>query len=127
VGLGRFSRRRTSPLVVRSDTSGPTVVVMRGKLDWPSVEPLNRCLSEHQDARDVVLDVWNVTRCEPAALVAILQAALMRAEDSDRGFALAGEPCRMCMDVIDANPATRPLLRCRDADAACVAFERAAA
>jgi hypothetical protein len=125
--MGRFSRRRSSSQVVESYDRGSAIVAVRGKLDWESVEPLNRCLRDHQDTRDVVLDVWNVTRCEPAALIAILQAALTRAEDSGRGVALVGEPSRTCMQVIEANPATHSLLRCRDTDAACVALRRVAA
>ena len=100
------------------------IVALRGKLDWESVEPVNRCLCEHQEERDVILDVWNVTRCEPAALVAILQAAMVRSEAGGQGFALVGEPSWTAMEAIEANPATRSLLRCRDTHAACVALLR---
>jgi len=100
------------------------IVALRGKLDWEGVEAVNRCLREHQNERNVVLDVWNVTRCEPAALVAILQAAMVRAEDTHQGFALVGEPSSTAMQAIEANPATHSLLRCRDTHAACVALRR---
>lgn len=112
---------------VRSDDRGPAIVAVRGKLDWESVEQLNFCLREHQDERDVILDVWNVSRCEPAALVAILQAAIVRAEDGGRGVALVGEPCWTCMQAIEANPATQSLVHRSDVHAACVALERAVA
>ena len=125
MGVGRFSRGRTSPRVsVRSYHWGPVIVALRGKLDWEGVEAVNRCLREHQSERDVILDVWNLTRCEPAALVAILQAAMVRAEDTHQGFALVGEPSSTAMQAIEANPATHSLLRCRDTHAACVALRR---
>ena len=128
MGVGRFSRGGVSPRIsVRSDSRGPVVVTLRGKLNWHSVEPLNRCLAEHQGERDVILDVWDLTRCEPAALIAILQAALMRAADNDRGFALVGEPTSACMQIIEANPGTQSLVHCRDTDAAFVALQHAAA
>jgi len=128
VRMGRFSRGRTTPRVwVRSYHWGPVVVALRGKLDWHSVDPLNRCLREHQEERDVVLDAWNVTRVEPAALVAILQAAMSRAEEDGHGFVLVGEPSWTCMQAIEANPATRDLVRCSDVHAAFVALKRAAA
>lgn len=125
--MGRFSRGRSSPRVwVRSYNWGPVIVALRGKVDWDSVDSLNRCLREHQDERDVVLDVWNVTRVESAALVAILQAAMMRAEETGHGFALVGEPSWTCMQAIEANPATGSLTRCSDVHAACVALRRVA-
>jgi hypothetical protein len=126
--MGRFSRGRTSPQVwVRSHHWGPVVIAVRGRLDWQGVESLNGSLREHQEERDVVLDVWNVTRCEPAALVAIVQAAMVRAEENERGFALVGEPSWTCMQAIEANPATRSLVHCRDTHAACVALRRVTA
>jgi len=126
--MGRFSRGRSSPRVrVRSYSWGPVIVALRGKLDWHSVDPLNRCLREHQDERDVVLDVWNLTHVEPAALVAILQAAMTRADETGHGFALVGEPSWTCMQAVEANPATSSLTRCSDVHAACVALRRAAA
>ena len=125
MGVGRFPRGRISPRVsVRSHHWGPIIVALRGKLDWESVESVNGSLREHQTERDVILDVWNLTRCEPAALVAILQAAMVRAENSRRGFALVGEPSWTAMDAIEANPATRSLVHCRDTHAACVALRR---
>lgn len=121
--MGRFARGRASVQVqIRSDDAGPVIVALRGKVDWDSVDSLNLCLREHQAERDVVLDVWNVTRVEPAALVAILQAAMTRAEERGQGFALVGEPSWTCMDAIEANPATRSLVRCRDVHAARVAL-----
>jgi anti-anti-sigma regulatory factor len=126
--MGRFSRGGISPQVsVRSDDWGPVIVALRGQLNWESVEPLNRCLREHQNERDVVLDVWDVTRCEDAALIAVLQAARTRAEDNGRGFALVADPSRTCMHTIEENPGTRSLLHCRDTQAACVALRRVAA
>jgi hypothetical protein len=128
VRMGRFSRGGGLPRVsVRSDDQGPVVVAVRGKLLWASVEQLNFCLREHQAERDLILDVWDVGRCEPAALVAVLQAAILRAEDSGRGFALVGEPDWTCMQTIEANPGTQSLLHRSDVDAACVALQLAAA
>jgi anti-anti-sigma regulatory factor len=125
--MGRFSRGGAPEVSVRSDNRGPAIVAVRGNLDWESVEQLNSCLREHQRDHDVILDVWNVSRCEPAALVAILHAATVRTDESGRGFALVGEPCWTCMHAIEANPATQSLLHRSDVDAACVALERAVA
>ena len=92
-----------SRLALRSHYWGVLVVVVAsGDLDPDGAERLASYLRRVQLDNDVVMDLWDVSRCTPEA-IATLESAKARAEAAGWGFAIVADPDGPCVEAIEAS------------------------
>ena len=92
-----------SRLALRSHHWGVLVVVVAaGELNAEGSELLASYLERVQQDNDVVVDLWDVTLCEPEG-VAALAAANVHAEAAGWGFAVVADPDGPCVEAITGD------------------------
>lgn len=84
------------------------VVVVAGEIDASNVHRLDGYVRELQGQHDLILDLVDVTRCEPAG-VAALKAAQQRADQSGWGFAVVADRRGLCGSAIQADRLARKI------------------
>jgi len=90
-------------LSLRSHHWGALVVlVAAGELDADTGERLGPYIRKLQADNDLVVDLWDVTTCDPAG-VAVLDEARQHAEASGWGFAVVVDPAGTCAEAIAAG------------------------
>jgi hypothetical protein len=112
---------RVSRLALRSHYWGVLVVVVAsGELNADGAELLSSYLKRVQLDNDVVVDLWDVTMCDPEG-IATLEAAKARADEAGWGFALVADAEGACVEALEAagwrrsrrtRIATPPAKRC---------------
>ena len=94
-----------SRLALRSHYWGVLVVVVAsGDLNADGAEVLEDYLHRVQGGNDIVVDLWDVTRCSPEG-VATLEAAKLRSEADGWGFAVVADPDGPCVEALTADAA----------------------
>jgi anti-anti-sigma regulatory factor len=94
-----------SRVALRSHYWGPLVVVVAaGDLDAEGAARLASYLRRVQRDNDVVVDLWDITRCDPEG-VATLEAAKERADAVGWGFAVVADPDGPCVEALQASGA----------------------
>jgi anti-anti-sigma regulatory factor len=76
------------------------MVVAAGELDTSTTERLAPYLRRLQAGNDLIVDLWDVTRCDPVGIVA-LDEARERAQEAGWGFAVVVDPAGPCGEAID--------------------------
>ena len=106
---------------LRSHYWGPVLmVVVGGAMDADGARTVEAHLRHAQGEGDVIVDLWDVTRFDRAA-VGVLTDAKRRTEDAGWGFALVADPSGPCRDAIEAAGETgflRPVATRQQARAA---------
>ena len=93
-------------LALRSHYWGALVVVVAsGDLNSRGAELLRNYLRRVQLENDVVVDLWDVTYCDPEAIT-VLEAAKERAETAGWGFAVVADPKGPCTEALEASDAS---------------------
>jgi anti-anti-sigma regulatory factor len=93
---------RVSRLALRSHYWGVLVVVVAsGELNADGAELLSSYLKRVQLDNDVVVDLWDVTMCDPEG-IATLEAAKARADEAGWGFALVADAEGACVEALEA-------------------------
>ena len=99
--MGRFRRDR---LAIRSLQWGQFVVVVaRGALNANTGDALKNCVLEIQGAQPVILDLWDVPRCDLAGVSAVRDVKQLLEE---RAWALAvvADPSGPCAEALGEGP-----------------------
>jgi len=92
-----------SRLALRSHYWGTLVVVVGGgDLDADSADRMESHLRRFQRGNDLVVDLWDVTSCDPAG-IAVLRAAKRRADEAGWGFAVVADPTGPCIEALEAG------------------------
>lgn len=99
------------------------VVVASGEMNAEGAELLAGYLRRVQQDNDVVVDLWDVTRCDPEG-VATLEAAAARAEAAGWGFAVVADPDGPCTEALTASDGTSRMATYADRHAAREALQR---
>jgi anti-anti-sigma regulatory factor len=95
-----------SKLALRSHYWGVLVVVVAaGDLNAEGAELLSRYLRRVQLDNDVLVDLWDVTSCDPQG-VEVLEEAKSRAEAAGWGFAVVADPDGPCTEALEASDAS---------------------
>jgi anti-anti-sigma regulatory factor len=81
------------------------VVVASGELNAEGADMLTAYLRRVQRDNDVIVDLWDVTRCGPEG-IATLEAAASRAEAAGWGFAVVADPDGPCVEALAASDGT---------------------
>ena len=90
-------------LALRSHYWGALVVVVAsGELDPEGAGVLGSHLQKVQRGSDVVVDLWDITRCGPEG-IATLKAARERSTELGWGFAVVADPEGPCVEAIAAE------------------------
>ena len=90
-----------SRLALRSHYWGALVVVVAsGDLDGDGVARLRPLLRELQGGKDVLLDLWDVTRFDSDG-AAVLKTAKARADEAGWGFAVVADPAGPCIEALE--------------------------
>jgi anti-anti-sigma regulatory factor len=99
------SKLKVTRLALRSHYWGALVVVVAaGDLDVDGGARLASYLRRVQLENDVVVDLLDVTSCDPEG-VATLEAAKERADATGWGFALVADPEGPCVQALEASAA----------------------
>ena len=94
---------RVSRLALRSHYWGVLVVVVAaGELNAAGAELLASYLRRVELDNDIVVDLWDVTHCDPEG-IATLAAAKARAEGAGWGFAVVADPDGPCVEALAAD------------------------
>ena len=94
---------RVSRLALRSHYWGVLVVVVAaGDLNSEGADLLASYLRRVQLDNDVVVDLWDVTLCDPDG-IATLEAAKARADEAGWGFAVVADPDGACAEALEAS------------------------
>ena len=110
-------------LALRSHYWGVLVVVVAaGDLNAEGAQLLADYLRRVQQDNDVVVDLWDVTHCDPEG-VATLAAAKDRAEEAGWGFAVVADPDGPCVEAITSD-GSEPIATYTDRHAARAALQR---
>ena len=113
-----------SRLALRSHYWGVLVVVVAaGELNAEGAELLASYLRRVQLDNDVVVDLWDVTRCDPEG-VATLEAAHARADAAGWGFAVVADPDGPCAEALTSSDGTALMATYADRHAAREALQR---
>lgn len=92
-----------SRLAIRSHYWGAlVVVVVGGDLDAEGAARLAAHLRRLQRGNDLLVDLWDVTRCDSEG-VAALEAAKHRADVAGWGFAIVTDPAGPCAEALEAG------------------------
>ena len=92
-----------SRLALRSHYWGVLVVVVAsGDLNAEGAELLASYLRRVQLDNDVVVDLWDVSLCDPEGVEA-LEAAKARADEAGWGFAVVADPDGPCVEALEAS------------------------
>jgi hypothetical protein len=78
------------------------VVVASGDLNAEGAEVLDDYLHRVQAGNDIVVDLWDVTSCDPEG-VTILEASKKRWEEAGWGFAVVADPDGPCHEALTAG------------------------
>lgn len=112
-----------SRLALRSHYWGVLVVVVAaGEMNAQGAELLASYLRRVQQDNDVVVDLWDVTLCDPEG-VATLEAAKARADEAGWGFAVVADPDGPCVEAITGD-GSEPIQTYADRHAARSALQR---
>ena len=112
-----------SRLALRSHYWGVLVVVVAaGEMNAEGAGLLASYVQRVQQDNDVVVDLWDVTLCDPEG-VAELEAAKTRAEEAGWGFAVVADPDGPCVEAI-TNDGSGPIETYADRHAARAALQR---
>ena len=96
--MGRF--RRT----VRVQEWGHFLVVAaRGELNATTSGELKECVLKIQGARPVIVDLWDVSRCDPAGIAAVRDVKHLLDEQA-WACAVVADPAGPCAKALEANP-----------------------
>ncbi len=99
------SNHRVTRLALRSHYWGVLVVVVAaGELNAEGAARLASYLRRVQLENDLVVDLWDITRCDPDG-IATLEAAKERAEAAGWGFAVVADPDGPCVEALEATGA----------------------
>ena len=99
------SKHRVSRLALRAHYWGALVVVVAaGELNADGAARLATYLRRVQLENDLLVDLWDVTRCDPAG-IATLEAAKDRAEAAGWGFGVVADPDGPCVEALAASAA----------------------
>ena len=90
------------------------IVVAAGELDAGTGARLTPYLRKRQAGNDLVLDLWDVTRCD-AEGAALLEAAKRHADETGWGFAVVIDPSGPCAGVLREVNAAIPTFEDRHA------------
>ena len=102
------SKDRVSRLSLRSHYWGVLVVVVAaGTLDREGATLLAGYLRRVQLENDIVVDLWDVTQCDPEG-VATLERAKARSEAAGWGFAAVADPDGPCVEALEAAGSAVP-------------------
>jgi anti-anti-sigma regulatory factor len=113
-----------SRLALRSHYWGVLVVVVAaGEMNAEGAERLASYLRRVQLDNDVVVDLWDVTRCDPEG-IATLEAARARAEAAGWGFAVVADPDGACVQALTASDGTPKMATYADRHTARTALQR---
>jgi len=95
-----------SRLALRSHYWGVLVVVVAsGDLNAEGADVLEDYLHRVQAGNDIVVDLWDVTSCDPEG-VAILEANKKRWQEAGWGFAVVADPDGPCNEALTADGTT---------------------
>jgi anti-anti-sigma regulatory factor len=112
-----------SRLALRSHYWGALVVVVAaGEMNAEGAELLADYLRRVQLDNDVVVDLWDVTRCD-AEGVATLEAAQARADAAGWGFAVVADPDGVCAEALTASDGTQLMATYADRHSARAALQ----
>lgn len=102
-------------LSLRSHYWGAIVVVVAaGELDAGTAERFEPYVRRLQAGNDLVVDLWDITRCDSAG-IAELDEAKRRADEAGWGFAVVIEPASACAEALKASSAGIPAFNDRHA------------
>ena len=83
------------------------MVVASGELDATSTERLDPYLRRLQAGNDLIVDLWDVARCDPVG-IATLAEAKDRATEAGWGFAVVIDPAGPCGEAFEAGGVAIP-------------------
>ena len=113
-----------SRLALRSHYWGVLVVVVAaGEMNPEGAELLASYLRRVELDNDVVVDLWDVTRCDPEG-IATLEAASARAEAAGWGFAVVADPDGACVQALTSSDGTPKMPTYADRHTARTALQR---
>ena len=96
--MGRFRR------AVRTQEWGHFIVVtVRGELNAAHSEELRKCVLKIQGAWPVILDLSDVSRCDPVG-IATIRDVEHTLEDQAWACAVVADPSGPCTDALEAEP-----------------------
>jgi anti-anti-sigma factor len=90
------------------------MVVAAGELDKHTAERLEPYLRRLQAGNDVIVDLWDVSRCDSGG-VAALEEAKQRADQTGWGFAVVVDPAGPCVEALQSAASTIPTFNDRHA------------
>jgi len=99
------------------------VVVAAGEMNAEGSELLASYLRRVQQDNDVVVDLWDVTHCDPDG-VATLEAAAARADADGWGFAVVADPDGPCVKALTSSDGTTAMQTYADRHDARTALQR---
>lgn len=92
-----------SKLALRSHYWGALVVVVAsGDLDGGGAARLGPLLRKLDGGKDVIVDLWDVTRFDSDGAAA-LKTAKARTEEAGWGFAVVADPSGPCIEALEAD------------------------
>lgn len=77
------------------------MVVASGELDARTAERLAPYLRRLQAGNDLIVDLWDVLKCESDA-IPVLEEAKLRADEAGWGFAVVVDPAGPCGGAFDS-------------------------
>jgi ABC-type transporter Mla MlaB component len=96
--MGRFRRS------VRQQEWGHFIVfAVRGELNAKTSEELKERVLKIQGDRPVILDLWDVSRCDPAGIAAVRDVQHLL-EEQAWACAVVADPRGPCTDALEADP-----------------------
>ena len=96
--MGRFRRS------VRQQDWGHFIVIhVRGELNARNSEELKECVLQIQGARPVILDLWDVPRCDPAGIAAVKDVQHLL-DDQAWACAVVADPGGPCTKALEDDP-----------------------
>jgi hypothetical protein len=98
--MSRFRRDRLS---VRAQQWGQFIVIaVRGELKATNIQKLMDCVLEVQGAQPVILDLWDMPRCDPDGIAAVREIKHVL-EDQAWAFAVVADPNRQCAQALESG------------------------
>jgi ABC-type transporter Mla MlaB component len=96
--MGRFRR------AVRQEEWGHFIVVStRGDLNATNSEELKKCVLEIQGAWPVILDLSDVSRCDPAGIATVRDVTQLL-ESQAWACAVVADPSGPCAEALESDP-----------------------
>jgi hypothetical protein len=112
-----------SRLALRSHYWGALVVVVAaGELNAEGAELLASYLRRVEVENDIVVDLWDVERCDPEGVAAV-EEAKRRTEAAGWGFAVVANPDGPCPEALEASDGADTIPTYTDRHSARVALQ----